>query len=634
MVTLLMEGFSPLCRVSCSVHPHIPLDSLISRRVSTSADNVSCPVCKTTLRPGDIAAHLQVELAKLQVRRKRRRSPTKKNSALLSVRDTTASVSTHLSDVQQSTELMLNSPSTSTAIDGVSTSSESSTASRSMTPKISFYSSGITPSSSEITSSFGVINSSMGDLTPSSDSIPSSSGMVPMSGASSLSEMTSFSGTTPSDSGNTLSTSKKDVKHTFNKTVLSTTALTTALATTTSSLSLETVSENEIASAGGVVVSSCEASSVSLVVPSSTETVDATVQNFDSLGKSASPPEDQKCVQVFKRYTPEERLEEMRRQRRRRWQRRCQLRERLGGLDERTCPMCYRLLDINEYPTHVDQCEECSSDDDEDGTLPQYEWCSDGRVRVRLTDVLRAQGQLHNLGTVVQRGAEDEDVDVCGEDDFGPQQVFEEDLLQLASGVRPGVNETPARNDALLQDDIFSRTDDDSLFHTDAIPDIAASRDDKSISSSLCASMDVETSSMQGAGRRSIEETHTCNTTLSRGHSSSAVVPSHHGTTPEGDVEEDNKAPALGTLALVEAGSSVALWKRAGRGRNHTATSLETSRATDCELAPSGSEKCRLRQVTNVFFLIFQFICAVGPRKVCYHHSRIFCLLLSSSRKV
>ncbi|XP_069186703.1 E3 ubiquitin-protein ligase RNF220 isoform X2 [Procambarus clarkii] len=107
---------------------------------------------------------------------------------------------------------------------------------------------------------------------------------------------------------------------------------------------------------------------------------------------------------------------------------------------ERTCPVCDQHFplhddddDDDDVITHIDECLRRAEDEDEDVEVEleveEYEWC--GQTRVRATQMLRAEGQLHALGTKVVRGSEEELVDVCGDDSstvYGPVQYSDADL--------------------------------------------------------------------------------------------------------------------------------------------------------------------------------------------------------------
>ncbi|XP_045131623.1 E3 ubiquitin-protein ligase RNF220-like [Portunus trituberculatus] len=105
-----------------------------------------------------------------------------------------------------------------------------------------------------------------------------------------------------------------------------------------------------------------------------------------------------------------------------------------GAGVEVVCPVCgVREGDAEvegDIHLHVDAClRRVEEEGDEvEVEVEEYEWC--GETRVRATQMLRAEGQLHALGTRVERGSEDEVVEVC-EDEveaFGPPQFTDSDL--------------------------------------------------------------------------------------------------------------------------------------------------------------------------------------------------------------
>ncbi|KAK3850335.1 hypothetical protein Pcinc_042954, partial [Petrolisthes cinctipes] len=128
-------------------------------------------------------------------------------------------------------------------------------------------------------------------------------------------------------------------------------------------------------------------------------------------------------------------------------ERRQRMKRRGGGGSEEeetlTCPVCHVAEDAtDDIHTHIDQClrrvEEEGEDEDVD--VEEYEWC--GETRVRATQMLRAEGQLHALGTRVERGSEDEMVDVCDDEEetYGPPEYT---LTDLTTTPTPTENHTP-----------------------------------------------------------------------------------------------------------------------------------------------------------------------------------------------
>ncbi|XP_069976456.1 E3 ubiquitin-protein ligase RNF220-like [Penaeus vannamei] len=114
------------------------------------------------------------------------------------------------------------------------------------------------------------------------------------------------------------------------------------------------------------------------------------------------------------------------------------------GEEWQTCPVCDAHVDADtadDMRAHIERClrkaevefedEEVDVEGDADDQYEEYEWC--GQTRVRATQMLRAEGQLHALGTKVERGSEDEMVDVCddADDAFGPAQYDDSHLLRL-----------------------------------------------------------------------------------------------------------------------------------------------------------------------------------------------------------
>nr|XP_027229264.1 LOW QUALITY PROTEIN: E3 ubiquitin-protein ligase RNF220-like [Penaeus vannamei] len=106
------------------------------------------------------------------------------------------------------------------------------------------------------------------------------------------------------------------------------------------------------------------------------------------------------------------------------------------GEEWQTCPVCDAHVDADtadDMRAHIERClrkaevefedEEVDVEGDADDQYEEYEWC--GQTRVRATQMLRAEGQLHALGTKVERGSEDEMVDVCddADDAFGPRST-------------------------------------------------------------------------------------------------------------------------------------------------------------------------------------------------------------------
>lgn len=108
------------------------------------------------------------------------------------------------------------------------------------------------------------------------------------------------------------------------------------------------------------------------------------------------------------------------------------------------CPVCGETISEaspDSITDHVEAClkkseeeesnelldvdvEDCDGDD-----LEEYEWC--GQTRVRATSMLRAEGQLHALGTKVQHCEEDVDVDIEDDEEelpYGQSQYTTEDL--------------------------------------------------------------------------------------------------------------------------------------------------------------------------------------------------------------
>jgi len=108
------------------------------------------------------------------------------------------------------------------------------------------------------------------------------------------------------------------------------------------------------------------------------------------------------------------------------------------------CPVCGETLSEaspDSITDHVEACIRKSEEEEEnelldvdvedsDGDdLEEYEWC--GQTRVRATSMLRAEGQLHALGTKVKHSEEDVDVDIEDDDEelpFGESQYSTEDL--------------------------------------------------------------------------------------------------------------------------------------------------------------------------------------------------------------
>ncbi|XP_069939264.1 E3 ubiquitin-protein ligase Rnf220 isoform X1 [Cherax quadricarinatus] len=111
----------------------------------------------------------------------------------------------------------------------------------------------------------------------------------------------------------------------------------------------------------------------------------------------------------------------------------------LDGEEGMTCPVCDLRVPLDgpgDINTHIDKClraaeRECeeAAEVDVEGEYEEYEWC--GQTRVRATQMLRAEGQLHALGTRVVQGREDEVVEVCEDDSlsvYGPAQYTDTDL--------------------------------------------------------------------------------------------------------------------------------------------------------------------------------------------------------------
>ncbi|XP_042869998.1 E3 ubiquitin-protein ligase RNF220-like [Penaeus japonicus] len=153
------------------------------------------------------------------------------------------------------------------------------------------------------------------------------------------------------------------------------------------------------------------------------------------------------------------------------------------GEEWQTCPVCDAHVDADtadDMRAHIERClrkaevefedEDVDVEGDADDHYEEYEWC--GQTRVRATQMLRAEGQLHALGTKVERGSEDEMVDVCddADDAFGPAQYDDSQLLRL------GHDHGPA------DDDPGDRERDD--------------RDDPRTHNTSCESMAVSESSL------------------------------------------------------------------------------------------------------------------------------------------
>ncbi|XP_066980293.1 E3 ubiquitin-protein ligase RNF220-like [Macrobrachium rosenbergii] len=117
-----------------------------------------------------------------------------------------------------------------------------------------------------------------------------------------------------------------------------------------------------------------------------------------------------------------------------------------GAGGERECPVCDKTFAVDEIERHITRClrqaetefedEEVDVEGDEGDEYEEYEWC--GVTRVRATTLLD-EGQLHAIGTKVERGSEDEMVDVCDDDAeaFGPSQYTDKDLSSLDENDRP-----------------------------------------------------------------------------------------------------------------------------------------------------------------------------------------------------
>ncbi|XP_042213933.1 E3 ubiquitin-protein ligase RNF220-like [Homarus americanus] len=106
-------------------------------------------------------------------------------------------------------------------------------------------------------------------------------------------------------------------------------------------------------------------------------------------------------------------------------------------VQRRTCPVCDKKVLADDINTHISKCLNQAEDEEVDvegeneggSQYEEYEWC--GQTRVRATQMLRAEGQLHALGTKVQQGCEDEVVDVVDDDStsvYGPPQYTDADL--------------------------------------------------------------------------------------------------------------------------------------------------------------------------------------------------------------
>lgn len=139
-------------------------------------------------------------------------------------------------------------------------------------------------------------------------------------------------------------------------------------------------------------------------------------------------------------------------------------RRRVGGQDgDVTCPVCGKWAsadDSDDIHSHIDEClrrvedEDVEVEDEGDVEYEEYTWC--GQTRVRATQMLRAEGQLHALGTKVERGSEDELVEVCDDadnDTYGPSQYTDGDLsghgFHTDSDSDPGL---PNNHDATSSD--------------------------------------------------------------------------------------------------------------------------------------------------------------------------------------
>ncbi|CAL4145234.1 unnamed protein product, partial [Meganyctiphanes norvegica] len=108
------------------------------------------------------------------------------------------------------------------------------------------------------------------------------------------------------------------------------------------------------------------------------------------------------------------------------------------------CPVCGETLSEASPDSITDHVEEClrkneeeeenelldiDVEDCDDADVEEYEWC--GQTRVRATSMLRAEGQLHALGTKVQHCEEDVDVDIEDDEEelpYGKSQYGTEDL--------------------------------------------------------------------------------------------------------------------------------------------------------------------------------------------------------------
>ncbi|KAK4298902.1 hypothetical protein Pmani_028787 [Petrolisthes manimaculis] len=147
-------------------------------------------------------------------------------------------------------------------------------------------------------------------------------------------------------------------------------------------------------------------------------------------------------------------------------ERRQRMKRRRGGGDEEeetlTCPVCHVAEDAtDDIHTHIDQClrrvEEEGEDEDVD--VEEYEWC--GETRVRATQMLRAEGQLHALGTRVERGSEDEMVDVCDDEEetYGPPEYTLTDLTTPTPTPTPAENHTPTPTETHTPTPMTTSTD-------------------------------------------------------------------------------------------------------------------------------------------------------------------------------
>ncbi|XP_063598924.1 E3 ubiquitin-protein ligase RNF220-like [Penaeus indicus] len=149
------------------------------------------------------------------------------------------------------------------------------------------------------------------------------------------------------------------------------------------------------------------------------------------------------------------------------------------GEEWQTCPVCDSHVDADtadDMRAHIERClrkaevefedEEVDVEGDGDDQYEEYEWC--GQTRVRATQMLRAEGQLHALGTKVERGSEDEMVDVCDDaaDAFGPAQYDDARLLRLGHDLGAADHDLGAADHELGAGREGDRRDDPLMHNT------------------------------------------------------------------------------------------------------------------------------------------------------------------------